>query len=173
MFFRRRPSKREIRREYARLLYDLKQLQRRVYVYMDRLRMRIEDLMSKLPYEDNENRKKSYVNTILTYRKVLSKLKVVNTALEYLITKVETVSLLELSGAEVITMKEVLTEVRNVITEFPDIDLIIEDLIERSVNLESYLNVSREIKLKASEDAKKILEVAKEVAKERSQAVLT
>ncbi len=169
MLFRRRKNRSEIRREYIRLIFDLKQLQRRVYVYSDRLRMRIDDLLSKLPYETNENKKRSYASTILMYRRVLSKLKIINIVLEYLITKVETISLLEMTGAEVITIKEVLSSIKDKITEFPEIELIIEDLIERSVSLESFLNVNPEIRIKASKDAEKILEVAKEVAKERER----
>ncbi len=169
MLFRRKKDRSEIRREYIRLIFDLKQLQRRVYVYSDRLRMRIDDLLSKLPYETNENKKRSYANTILMYRRVLSKLKVINTILEYLITKVETISLLEMTGAEVITIKEVLSSIKDSINEFPEIELIIEDLIERSVSLESFLNVNSEVRIKASKDAEKILEVAKEVAKERER----
>lgn len=164
MIFRKRPDRALLRREVARIIYDLKHLHRRVVTYIARLERIISHYEGILKYESNQSRKNNYLTTINIYKAALKRLKAVDVILEYLTMKIETLSLLELGGREVALIKEVLPDVRKLVEGLPDISLIVEDLLERSSDLISIFPLSQEVLVKASSDAKRILDEARAVA---------
>jgi len=177
VIFRRKPDKYVIRRKYIRMLYDLKHLHSRIKVYIARLESRISDIESKiveLKYRGDELRVKGYMKTLDIYKEVLKRLKIVDYALEYLLTKTETLLLIESMSRQINLFKYILTNIKDYVKGFPDIELIVEDLIERSNELVDYIKLdNKDLDIKASNEAMKILESAKVLAESKSDEVMS
>ena len=97
-----RKDKSEVRRSYIRLLYDLRHLRARVKVYIMRINERINLMRSKARNELNEELRDNYLRMIKVYEELIKRLKYVDLLLEYLMLRIETLSLLEMPVYSVI-----------------------------------------------------------------------
>ncbi len=170
MIFRRRRDKYSIRLKYVRLLYDLKHLQNRIKVYIARLEDRVERLRIKMKELNDDKVRREYVKLLNTYMNLVSKLKVVDTALEHLMLRVETLSLLDSISLQVGMIKSLLSRVRGYVKGLPDVELIIEDLIERATELMGdFGNIKIELNVNIEDEARKIIEAASATYKRRNE----
>jgi len=170
LIFRRRRDKYSIRLKYVRLLYDLKHLQNRIKVYIARLEDRVERLRIKMKELNDDKVRREYVKLLNTYMNLVSKLKVVDTALEHLMLRVETLSLLDSISLQVGMIKSLLSRVRGYVKGLPDVELIIEDLIERATELMGdFGNIKIELNENIEDEARKIIEAASATYKRRNE----
>jgi len=170
LIFRRRRDKYSIRLKYVRLLYDLKHLQNRIKVYIARLEDRVERLRIKMKELNDDKVRREYVKLLNTYMNLVSKLKVVDTALEHLMLRVETLSLLDSISLQVGMIKSLLSRVRGYVKGLPDVELIIEDLIERATELMGdFGNIKIELNVNIEDEARKIIEAASATYKRRNE----
>ena len=172
MIFRRRKDKRDIRLKYVRLLYDLKHLQSRVKIYITRLEGRIKQLEVKIRRLKDKEAVREYVKLLNLYKNLINKLRIVDTSLEHLMIRVETLSLLDSISPQIGMIKLLLSRVRSYVKGLPDIELIVEDLIERANELISdFGNIKDDLNLnvKIENEVKKILETASVAAEKRNE----
>ena len=172
MIFRRRKDKRDIRLKYVRLLYDLKHLQSRVKIYITRLEGRIKQLEVKIRRLKDKEAVREYVKLIDLYKSLINKLRIVDASLEHLMIRIETLSLLDSISLQIGMIKLLLSRVRSYVKGLPDIELIVEDLIERANELISdFGNIKDDLNLnvKIENEVKKILETASVAAEKRNE----
>ncbi|OYT49047.1 MAG: hypothetical protein B6U85_00660 [Desulfurococcales archaeon ex4484_42] len=172
MIFRRRKDKRDIRLKYVRLLYDLKHLQSRVKIYITRLEGRIKQLEVKIRRLKDKEAVREYVKLLNLYKSLINKLRTVDTSLEHLMIRIETLTLLDSISLQIGMIKLLLSRVRSYVKGLPDIELIVEDLIERANELISdFGNIKDDLNLnvKIENEVKKILETASVAAEKRNE----
>jgi len=113
---------------------------------------------------------REYVKLLDLYKNLINKLRIVDTSLEHLMIRVETLSLLDSISPQIGMIKLLLSRVRNYVKGLPDIELIVEDLIERANELISdFGNAKGELNLnvKIENEVKKILEAASIAAEKK------
>jgi len=172
LIFRRRKDKRDIRLKYVRLLYDLKHLQSRVKIYITRLEGRIKQLEVKIRRLKDKEAVREYVKLLNLYKSLINKLRTVDTSLEHLMIRIETLTLLDSISLQIGMIKLLLSRVRSYVKGLPDIELIVEDLIERANELISdFGNIKDDLNLnvKIENEVKKILETASVAAEKRNE----
>ena len=172
MIFRRRRDKRDIRLKYVRLLYDLKHLQSRVKIYIARLEGRIKQLEVRIREFNDKGAAREYVKLLDLYKNLINKLRIVDASLEHLMIRIETLSLLDSISLQIGMIKLLLSRVRSYVKGLPDIELIIEDLIERANELISdFGNVKGDLNLNVEieNEVRKILEAASIAAEKRNE----
>jgi len=172
LIFRRRRDKHDIRLKYVRLLYDLKHLQSRVKIYIIRLEGRIKQLEVRIRRLNDKEATREYVKLLNLYKSLINKLRIVDTSLDHLMIRIETLSLLDSISLQIGMIKLLLSRVRSYVKGLPDIELIVEDLIERANELISdFSNVKNGLNLniKIENEVKKILETASIAAEKRNE----
>lgn len=173
MIFNNRRTRADVLRSSGRLIVDLKQLHKRTYYYRVRLEESMSKIKSRLEEEDNVAIKKSLEDNLKTFTKIYNTVVGIEITLEVLITRLETLGLINITSREILMLKEVLKEVMPKEGLPNDLTLIIEDLIDRANDLLDFMPVNNEIKVMASNEAKNIIKEAELIAKQRSEETIS
>jgi division protein CdvB (Snf7/Vps24/ESCRT-III family) len=167
--------KADSRYDLVRLLYYLKLCHGRVSYLLSKVESKIEGIKDKVNYlgiEGSDGRRLlKEVDSLVNLAKSLAKMSAI---LEVLITRVETLTIINLTVKDLTTIKEVVKELRNYAQNIPEISIIVED-IEDKVN--DLIHETRgsfrdsEVNIVAVNDAKNIIREAELIAEEKLKSL--
>lgn len=144
-------------------------MHKRVFFYRSKVQESINRLQSRLSQVNEPFLRNEIVNNLRVYEGLYKSLTRMEAALEVLIIKLETLGLLNVSTKDLSVVKEVLSKLRNEVSNIPDVSMVIDDLIDRANDLLEFETGVREGAPGVTEvgEASKVLSEAEIIAKER------
>ncbi len=173
MIFNKRRTRSDMLRSSGRLIIDLKHLHKRTYYYRIRLEESMSKIKDRLKEESNVAVRKSLEENLRILTKVYNTVINVEIVLEVLITRLETLGLLNITPREILMLKEVLKEITPAEGLPNDLALIIEDLIDRANDLLDFMPVDNEVRVMASNEARNIIKEAEFIAKQKKEELIS
>jgi division protein CdvB (Snf7/Vps24/ESCRT-III family) len=161
--------------DLVRLLYYLKLCHGRVNYLLSKVESKIESIKSRVNYlgiEGSDSKKLlKEISSLVNLARSLAKMSAI---LEVLITRVETLTIINLTVKDLTTIKEVVKELRNYSQSIPEISIIVEDIDDKVNDLMHEVRGSfrdSDINVVAVNDAKNIIREAELIAEEKLKSL--
>ncbi|MEO3992909.1 MAG: hypothetical protein QN229_01150 [Desulfurococcaceae archaeon TW002] len=151
----------------------MKQLHKKVFFYRSRVQESINRLQNRLAQTEEPLLKNEIIRNIKIYENLYKSLVMVESLLEVLIIKLETIGFVNVTTNDILVVKDVLSKVAGDVREIPDLSVVLEDLVDRANDILDTFPESKGVLIPSMEETKKIISEAEVIAKEKLKELTT